>query len=300
MCLSFPRQKVQLETGRRNVKEVPLNGFPSTHQNFLSKYLSTIHPAIVGTNFADKNPSHWLWRRYFSFLKYPFPMVSDYLNHPNRDYKFWRIMKPPSPQFGMMGIVPKVERPIFPLATIQFHRDKRPSRLQSKLARFPLGFPLLPGKMDVLRQRINLSSVVYVYNDQPSIRLKWQFFAKHCNTIMDLYDDWATLQVAEAQKHVENYFAGETVDRYGLLVQSWIDTKTVLPRKPDKKIFNEQGKLVAKVHIDNLEHFYMPTSNYPLKVSTSHKDHSKWAISFALDTFNTDGTLADNDALSIL
>lgn len=296
MCLSFPRERVTLETAEAEILEVPII-FNSVRNNFLTKYLKTIHPAIVGTNFADQNVGQWIWRRYFSLLKYPYSAAHQFLTHPNPNQKLIAYSVPDLPSFHYNRQASLIF--IFPLTTSQFHRNKKGEieyASSSFSSRWDVRFAHQNGCTDG-NQQTCLQSFTFNTTTLQS-GLSAIFFAKHPMSILDLYDDWATLQVAEAQKYVENYYAGQNVDRYGLLVQSWIDTKTVLPRKSDKKIYDRDGKLIAKVHIDNVAHFHMPQGSHgSMRVDTSHKDHSKWAIGFALDTFNTDGSLEDDEAI---
>ena len=295
MCLSFQREKARLNTVVGGGKEVQI--FPdSVHRNFLSKYLKTIHPAIIGTNYADRNLGHRIWRQYFSLLEYPYKEAWKYLNTSYLNLKLKAYCTSELPSMYEANVLTPSKR-VFPLTATQFYRKKSgeieydPDDFFSRWdARFGHQNGCLDGSQDSCIQSFTFKTTSL---HSP---LEGIFFAKHFMVVLDVFDDWAALQVAESQKHFENYYAGQNVDRYGLLVQSWIDTKTVLPRKPDKKIYDEKGRLIAKVHIDNLAHFNMPSPPNSIRVYTSHKDHSKWALGFALDTFNSDANLEDGKA----
>ena len=301
MCLSFPQHKVEMEKNG-NVFEVSLNdsNLP-VHVKFLTKYLKTIHPAIVGTNFDDTKAEHFIWRKYFSLLRLPYPQASVYLDSKEPVVMLKAYSKPDLPSYAELNS-PKtetghVQQHVFPLSTTMFSVEagNKITFTQNYMkSRWSCEFSSQNGCFTGEEQACLDSFSFTTTNKQSSMEL--QLFAKHGKTILDLYDDWATLQLSQSQQSFENSYTGQIIDRYGLLVQSWIDSKNCLPRKPDKKIFNENVRLVSKVNIDNLSSYFMPVNNGEhVKVTTSHKDHSKWALGFALDTLNDDGEIGDNN-----
>ena len=313
ICLNFPRHRATLEKFN-NFYEVPL--FTTTsfkqpqHINFLTKYLKTIHPAIIGTNFEDQLASHYIWRRYFSHLKLPFPVAEYYLNNSCANQKLLAYSKESLPSklnaeknTNTSTSTMNININIFPLSSSPFYINEKGRVIfdqdaSSFKSRWEPNYASQNGCIDG-RQSACLASFSFTTTGLQS-PLELQLFAKHGLLVMDLYDDWAALQLVQNQTKSEGYFTGQVVDRYGLLVQSWFDSKTSLPRRPDKKIFNpETWKLSATVHIDNVGEFSLPTFNDGTHLTTtrieeaSHKDHSKWAIGFAMDTFNHEYTDED-------
>lgn len=288
LCLSMPREVVELENKHR-VMEVPVN-FGAPHVNFLHQYLKTIHPAIMGTNFSDHRADLALWRRYFSLLKSP-------LNEATRAYLASNDINVKLQAYSWDNLpslsgdkVPQDRQHVFPLSSAPFYIAANGWAYHTSdfHSRWDCRYSAQNGCVDGSERRC-LASFKFETTKMQSA-LKVNLFAKHGAAVLDLWDDWATLQTVQAQKSsLELCYTGQVVDRYGLLVQSWTDSKTALPRKTDKKIFDEDDQLAATVHIDNVAHFDMPVAHaHPLRVKSSGLDHAKWALSFALDTFNVD------------
>ena len=291
-CMSLPRESVELVEKSKKHFEVPVD-FNSAHVKFLHKYLKTIHPAIMGTNFSDHNKAHQLWRRYFSLFQVPTDQAIEYLHKPDKNQQNLAYSHNNLPSFKKQ-VIPENLQHVFPLSSSKFHvlADGTIKKADHFYSRWDSSFASQNGCFNGSESTCLSSFETRTTNLQSRITLK--FFAKHGLVHMDLYDDWATLQLIQSQKSLENHYTGNVIDRYGLLVQSWIDSRIELPRKPDKKIFDSNGKLMATVHIDNVSHYDMPVKNQrPVRFDTGHKDHSKWAVSFALDTLNTDYDLND-------
>lgn len=287
LCLSFPRRKVQMRINK-GVKEIPVN-FNDPHVQFLNKYLKTFHPAIAGTNFDDSNESHFKWRRYFSVLNMPYPKAREYLDDSDlrRNLNAYNLDLIPS--------AIKYKEPaedVFPLSKVPFHINaNKHLEILKNVSRWGAAYASQNGCFDGTQDACLGSFYFSTTASQSPLHL--QLFAKHGLVIMDLFDDWASLQVSQSQSGIKNHYTGQVVDRYGLLVQSWIDSSSMLPRKADKKIFDSDNKLVATVHIDNVSEIALPRSKgNPLKF-TKRVDHSKWAVGFALDTFNNDSENQD-------
>lgn len=301
-CMSMPREEVEL-VKNNNTWEVPVD-FSAPHVKFLHKYLKTIHPAIMGTNFSDHRVDlHW-WRRYFSLFKMPAVDAMNYLKYSetNIQVQAYSIDNLPSLS-GEYRF--EANQHVFPLTTCQYFiaADKGIYHSSVLISRWDSQYSSQNGCVYGSENQCLASFTFETTRLQSSLKIN--LFAKHGAAVLDLWDDWATLQAFESQKaSLEHSLKGQVIDRYGLLVQSWIDSKTALPRKSDKKIFNEDGHLEATFHIDNISHYEMPAVAYsynyyhgchilseaaPVKVDSKGKDHSKWGIAFALDTFDGDG-----------
>lgn len=295
-CMSLPRETVQLEVTAGLSREVPIN-FNYPHVAFLHKYLKTMHPAVMGTNFSDHNPEHGLWRRYFSLLKVPQVVANNLIENANLNVKLTAFSVPNLPSLKR-DPVPEHLQHIFPLTWTRFYMTAKGVALWNKddyFYRWEAKFSNQNGCREGREAGCIASFKTQTTSLQSQIKLK--FFAKHGLVHMDLYDDWAALQLVESQRSLSNHYTGNVVDRFGLLVQSWIDSRGELPRIPDKKIFDEDGRLVATVHIDNVSHLQAPlVNNKRMRIKTDHQDHSKWALGLALETLNNETDL--NQGLS--
>jgi hypothetical protein len=284
-CMSLPRETVDLHE-HHNVYVVPVD-FSSAHVNFLRKYLKTIHPAIMGTNYSDHNPSHRLWLFYFSLFRYPTEKAIRHLSSSDLSEQVKAYSKANLPSF-YNSIIPEKYQHVFPLTWSNFYVSTQGVVINNShrvFYRWEAQFSNQNGCITGDEEECLASFETYTTSFQSQIPLS--FFAKHGLVHMDLYDDWAALHVAESQNNLDNHDNGIVVDKYGLLVQSWIDSRTELPRKPDKKIFDSDGKLMATVHIDNVSYYDLPVEQLdPIRAHSNHRDHSKWAIAFAI-TLNT-------------
>jgi hypothetical protein len=294
-CMSLPRETVNLQNNL-NIYEVPVN-FSSAHVKFLHKYLKTIHPAVMGTNYSDHKPSHWIWRRYFSLFQYPAQKAFSLLSSSKFNEQIMAYSKESLPSYQNSKVSEYFQN-VFPLTWSNFYVSPQGLIMinpRSGYYRWDAQFSNQNGCRTGDEEECLGSFETYTTSLQSQIPLS--FFAKHGLLHMDLYDDWAALHVSESQKNLEKHYTGTVVDRYGLLVQSWIDSRTELPRKPDKKIFDSDGKLMATVHIDNVSYSDLPVHRRDsIRAHSNHRDHSKWAIAFAMETLNTNDDENLNDS----
>ncbi len=323
MCFNFERAKVPYSNGE--VVYNASNEAQPSHVLFLQKYLKTIHPAIVGTNFDDFDPNFAHWRQYFSFFKMPFNQAHAYFaKSVPFSYRYQAYSAHDLPSALRTG----PESNLFPLSKTSFFQNGyyyQPCKIcgqasqssssnqifQCKvcsMSRWDAAYSSKNGCVPPKTETDHMDSSCFAeavitstaYQDQ----ITFKIFAKHGASCIDLYDDWAALQLAELQTHFKRDYSKQIPPKHAMLVQTWQDPGT-LPKKQSKKIYDKDGNVMATVHINNVGSVTLPVEqfSYPgariarSKTITSYKrDHSKWLLGFTIDSFNGDVPAHLNEA----
>lgn len=287
MCISLQHSKAPYVNNE--IQYDPSSPTQPAHVHFLQKYLRTIHPAIVATNFDDRNSSLFFWRQYFSLFRLQFSEAHRYFEPSVPLHHRWHaysINDLPSEQ------PTGPERILFPLSDTRLLANGRLSA-SARQSRWSALCASKNGCKTGDEEACLAEAVITSTGFQDQITIK--LLAKHGLSLIDMYDDWATLQLSELQTRFKRNYSDQVPPRHGMLVQTWQDSGT-LPKKPSKKIYNEQGYTMATVHIDNVGTVTFPYWNYTSfgynystkRIEGEKKDHSKWLIGFTLDSFNGD------------
>ena len=286
MCVSFQRATVPYQNGEI-VYDATSEAQPS-HVFFLQKYLRTIHPAIVGTNFNDSDTKFAFWRQYFSFFRMPFRQAYTYLAVNSLDGFSSNDLPAQSSNGPEQNLFP------LPVAPFLLKSGKPAVKKESRWgAKFSAQNGCVSGSEKACFAEAVISSTAF--QDQITFKL----FAKHGASKIDLYDDWAALQLSELQTCFKRDYSKQIPPQHAMLVQTWKDSWT-LPKKPGKKIYAQDGELMASVHINNVGSVTLPVTSVAIpgtmsvyqtgskSIDTFSEDHSKWLLGFTIDSFNGD------------
>lgn len=290
MCVSFQDAEMKVENNEIKYTNILADGevndnHPS-YAFFLQKYLRTIHPAIIGTNFDDTNMKFAIWRQYFSLYSRTFGAAYAYLLNDSTAVQRQAYSEADLPYNGSDYHFNR----LFPLSGSRhlLNGGYFANPVSVWAAAYSARNGCVTGGEDSCFGEAVITTTNYQF--QSSFKL----FAKHGASRIDIYDDWATLQLSEIQTNFAKTYPKQLPPKHGMLVQTWLD-KGALPKKPSKKIYDNNGRVVSSVHIDNVGHLEMKVADGSVKeLKTKDLDHSKWLLGFSLDSFNGDDRANEN------
>ena len=267
---------------------------------FLNKYLTTIHPGIVGTNFDEQ--VHASWRRFFSAYIKPIAKMTEKQLGSRRRYDAKLLPRTTSSR-ATVHPYPSRKR-IFCLSGPTYEYDaesKTVSNTNIAKSQWTGTLHRHHGCDEGNESECIVFGKLNTTAHDSIKPIEWSYFAKNGARLLHMYDDFAALFLVKAQRGLPYTASPKQLQaHYVLLVQHWMDAKT-LENNFNRQIYDTSTSVEALVDIVNIDGIgHMPKANSKSRSFQSQStDHSKWTIGFALDSINglepmlTDGAKGD-------